>query len=74
MAYLSGEQININTPTLKKMIGVKVQYLLERDIDKSGRGYFKPRFGIITEVIRRQVDLGDGCPEPFKSIREIVFC
>jgi hypothetical protein len=73
MAYLQGEQIKIDTPTLKKMVGTKVEYLLERDIDKSGRGCFSPHYGIITEVIRRQVDLGNGCHEPFSSIREMVL-
>lgn len=73
MALLNGEQIKIDTPTLKKMIGVKVEYLLERDIDKSGRGYFNHRYGIITDVVRRQVDLGNGCYEPFSSIREMVL-
>jgi hypothetical protein len=73
MAYLNGEQIKIDTPTLKKMVGTKVEYLLKRDIDKSGRGYFSPHYGIITEVIRKQVDLGNGCPEPFSSIREMVL-
>lgn len=73
MAYLKGEQIKINTPTLKKMIGTKVEYLLERDIDKSGRGFYSPNIGVITEIIRKQVDLGNGCFEPFRSIREMVI-
>jgi hypothetical protein len=73
MAYLKGEQVKIDTPTLKKMVGTKVEYLLERDIDKTGRGYFSPNKGTITEIIRKQVDFGNGCPEPFSSIREIVL-
>ncbi len=73
MSYLKGEPIKIDTPTLKKMVGTKVEYLLERDIDKSGRGHYRSCYGVITEVIRRQVDFGNGCPEPFSSIRELVL-
>lgn len=73
MAYLDGKQIKIDTPTLKEMIGQKVQYLLERDIDKTGRGYFFPRLGCITEIVNKQVDLGYGNFEPFSSIREIII-
>ncbi len=73
MAYLKGEQVKIDTPTLRKMIGTKVQYLLERDIDKTGRGYFSPHIGVITEIIRKQVDFGNSSHEPFSSIREIVI-
>ena len=70
--YLEGEQIKIDTPTLKKMIGTKVKYLLERDIDKSGRGYYSPKEGTITEIIRKQVDFGNTDFVSFSQIREIV--
>lgn len=70
MGYLQGEQIKIDTPTLNKMIGVKVEYLLKRDISKFN---ISPRYGVVTEIIRRQVDLGNGCHEPFSAIQEIVL-
>jgi hypothetical protein len=73
MEYLQGEKIKIDAPTLRKMVGVKVKYLLKRDIDKSGRGYFFPNYGTIAEVKGNNVDLGNGCLESFSSIKEIVL-
>ena len=73
MSYLKGEQIKIDTPTIKKMIGKKVIYLLEKDIDKSGRGYFSPRTGTITEVYRKHIDFGNGDFIYFSQVKEIVI-
>lgn len=73
MKYLDGHQLKIDSPTLKKMIGAQVEYLLERNIDKSGRGYFSSNYGKITDIVRKQVDFGNGCYESFNSIREIVL-
>ena len=70
---LKGQHIKVDTPTLIKMIGKKVDYLLEKDIDKSGRGYFIPRKGTITEVYRKHVDFGNGDFTSFSSIREIIL-
>ena len=64
---LKGEQIKIDTPTLRKLIGKKVEYLLKRD------SLYSSRRGTITDIIRRQVDLGNGDYIPFDSIKEIVL-
>ena len=51
MNYLKGE--NITPKTAKEarlLLGKYVQYLCKSDIDRSGRGYFFPRYGKIVEV------------------------
>jgi hypothetical protein len=39
----------------RKLIGTRVLYLRERDIDKSGRGYISPQYGTIVDVQGRNV-------------------
>lgn len=36
--YLEGEHVKLDTKTIKSLIGTKVIYLRNRDIDKTGRG------------------------------------
>lgn len=69
---LIGKQIPITVPALKKLIGTKVNYLLNRDIDRSGRGCFFPQKGTITEIYRRHVDFGNGELMAFSQINEIA--
>lgn len=68
--YLEGEQVKLDSPTIKSLIGTKVIYLRNRDIDKTGRGYFYPRYGIITDVLRKQVEFNNN--QDYGSIRDIV--
>jgi hypothetical protein len=71
MKYLEGNHI---APTVaKEHVGRKVQYLLSRDIDKTGRGYFFPRTGVITDVFCKQIDFGNGDYITYKQCREIVL-
>ena len=72
MSLLIGKQIPITVPALKKLIGTKVNYLLTRSIDRSGRGYFSPQAGTITEIYRRHVDFGNGELMAFSQISEIA--
>ncbi len=72
MSYLVGKPINITTPNLKKEIGTKVTYLLKSGIDKSGRGYFSPRAGTITQIHKKHVDFGNGELISFSSISELT--
>lgn len=64
---LKGEHIKIDTPTLKKYIGRKVKYLL------NGDGGLYPRYGEITEIVRRQVDFGNQEWHFIDRITEIVL-
>lgn len=75
MNHLEGTPLTISTTELKKYIGKEVKYLLNKDIDKSGRGYVSPtRFGIIAEVYKKHVDFtGDQDYIPFSHIKEIVL-
>ncbi len=68
---LEGSHIPINTASLRSHIGKSVTYLLERDIDKSGRGYYRPKRGIIAEVYRKNILIDDDWFS-FASIREIT--
>ena len=68
---LKGE--NIAPRTVKQardLIGKRVEYLCERDIDKSGRGYFFPQVATVTDAYQRYIELG-GDPVTLKSLREM---
>lgn len=41
----------------KGLIGHEIKYLRNSDIDKSGRGYFRPQRGTVVDVIRREVSI-----------------
>jgi hypothetical protein len=73
MKKLEGVQVLIQTKHLKKIIGIEVSYLLKRDIDKTGRGYFFPQAGTITEVFNKHVVFDDnGDYVHFSAISEIT--
>lgn len=56
--YLTGENIAPKTAKeAKALIGKHVEYLQTRDIDRSGRGYIFPRYGTVTGVLRRDMDM-----------------
>lgn len=65
---------HIDKTKLKDYLNKKVIYLLSRDIDRSGRGYYFPRVGIITYVDRYKIDFDNS--QEYHSInhdlREIV--
>lgn len=59
MAYFP-EETNIAPKTnaeAKKLIGKRVKYLCEENIDKSGRGYIFPRTGTINSVVGRNIEI-----------------
>ncbi|MFZ3286580.1 MAG: hypothetical protein WA191_06990 [Telluria sp.] len=69
--YLEGENIAPRTSVeARALIGKRVEYLTERDIDKSGRGYYWPRFGSIESVKGRNIQI-DGDWLTFRDIREM---
>ena len=70
MIYLEGEQINKDN--LKSLKGQKVIYLLDRDIDKTGRGYYFPRIGTITHINGRTIDFDDS--QEFISLTKLREC
>lgn len=45
-----------NVAEAKALIGKNVIYLRECDIDKSGRGYFFPKQGVVTGVHGRNIE------------------
>jgi hypothetical protein len=57
MRYLEGEQLD--KTKLKNYLGCRCEYLLKRDIDKSGRGFFFPRVGVITSANKLKIDFDD---------------
>jgi ribosomal protein L35AE/L33A len=58
--YLKGKNIKPSTASdAKKLIGKKVCYLTSADIDKSGRGYFFPRYGVIADVKGKNIAIDD---------------
>jgi len=73
--YLEGIQVSVDTKKLKEMIGTTVTYLLNKDIDKTGRGYFFPRRRRkITAIHRRCIEFDNSQDYiPFSEFREIVL-
>ena len=54
--YLDGENITPATAAAaRKLIGKRVEYLRDSDIDRSGRGYVFPRRGTIKAVHGRNI-------------------
>ena len=55
--YLKGENIAPrNVADARRLIGKRVRYLKKGDIDRSGRGYFFPKTGIVTAVHGRNIE------------------
>lgn len=54
--YLKGEKLDLSTAAKRRaLVGKRVEYLRDSDIDKSGRGYFFPRVGTIEQAVGRQL-------------------
>lgn len=69
--YLKGPNIAPqNVGDARKLIGKRVQYLMRRDIDHSGRGYFSPQYGTVTGASGRCMDFDDQYSWPM--IRNVV--
>lgn len=74
--YLEGKNIAPKTAAqARALIGKRVQWLQDRDIDKSGRGYYFPQSGTIAAVHGRNVAVGD--PNNFviylSDLREMIL-
>lgn len=70
--YLEGENIAPRTiAAARALIGTKITFLPERDIDKSGRGYFWRRYGTVSGAVGRNIVI-DGDYYSMRDIREMV--
>lgn len=59
--------------TAKEYLRKKIWYLCEEDIDKSGRGYYWPRFMRVDQVIRAEFqDIESGRYTPYKNIVRLL--
>lgn len=54
----------------KALIGQKVRYLREQDVDRSGRGYFFPQAGVVVDCVGHNLAIDD--PSNFIAFSEIV--
>jgi hypothetical protein len=72
MAYLEGKQVGkLNPKIAKSLIGRGFKYLRRCDIDRTGRGVFFPKYGVIDDVHGRCVYI-DGDPVSMSDIVEMV--
>lgn len=70
--YLKGKQLKFKTRKDAILLFDKeIVYLRDQDIDKSGRGYFFPRYGQIRDYWKKQINI-DGDWVSLSSIIEIV--
>lgn len=59
--YLDGSNARPNTTAeARALVGRRIEYLRECDIDHSGRGYYFPRVDTIMEVAGRNIRLEGG--------------
>ncbi len=60
----------------KKLIGKRVEYLRQSDIDKSGRGYYFPRVGRVESATGRNIEIdGDWVSlSELVEMREVAKC
>lgn len=73
MSLLEG--VNIapkSSADAKKLIGKHVRFLRSSDIDKSGRGYFFPRTGTVTDVHGRYIFMENGSDIHLSELVEMV--
>lgn len=71
--YLDGKNIKPhNNKQAKELIGKKVQFVRNCDIDKSGRGYFFPRVNVIAAAVGRQIVFEDSDSVYFTEIVEMI--
>jgi len=70
MILENGKSFPTYTNEVKKLIGKKIKYLRNCDIDKSGRGYFFPQYGTVMEVKGKNVRIDYATWEYFPDIQE----
>jgi hypothetical protein len=71
--FLSGENQRPTTSAeARALIGKKVKYLREQDIDKTGRGYFFPQTGKVVGVDRRRIELEGGELFSMTNLKELI--
>jgi len=70
--YLDGENIRPkNKDETLKLVGKKVKFIRDFDIDKSGRGYVFPRVAFITGYAERCIEFDKSTYERISSIIEM---
>ena len=63
---LIGPPLKIDTPTIRKHIGKKVEYILTKSP-------FIKCTGTIIDIIRKQIDFGNSDYIPFDKIKQITL-
>jgi len=73
--FLEGENLApLTASSARALIGKRVKYLRERDIDKSGRGFFFPQDGVVADVYGRNIAFDhEHNFQSIHSIRELVL-
>lgn len=69
--YLNGEPVEINTPSLRKVVGKKVEYL--RKVEVTRRGIGSSIISVIESVERKNIFFKNGDTYHFSQIAEIVL-
>jgi hypothetical protein len=68
---IGGERIAPRTAAqARTLIGRHVEYLRNRDIDRSGRGYYFPQSGVVNSVRGRNIEI-DGNWVHFSELAEM---
>lgn len=60
MSMLNGDSCKPwNAADAKKLIGQRIEYLRISDVDRSGRGYYFPRRGVVVAAKGRRIAIDD---------------
>lgn len=72
--YLIGEPVELRQSILSNLIGRKVEYLMQEDIDNANGGYVTPRDGEISEVKNHMIEFDyDREKISLYDIAEMIF-
>lgn len=67
------EPLERSEKAVKDVIGLQICYLQGKDIDRSGRGIFFPRYGYVENVQRGHIYFSDGnAPIRIKDLVELA--
>jgi hypothetical protein len=70
---LTGDNVAPRTiADARKLIGHRIEYLRREDIDRSGRGYFFPRYAIVKAAVGREIETRGGDFIPLTRLVEVV--
>jgi hypothetical protein len=71
--HLEGTDLPFRTAAERKaLVGKAIRYLRHCDIDRSGRGYIFPRYGVVVGAYRTNLEMDNGTTVSRADLVELV--